>query len=81
MLAALLEAAKRDVLIDVGHGSGSFEYIVCAPALARKIIPLRCGSRRFVVTRNRRSRLLAYVGPPILTSSTYLLASGLSPLS
>ena len=108
MLAAALEAAKRDVLIEVGHGGGSFEYTVCAPALQQglmpdivtrtwllkavtlsatlthgscsrvKIIALRCGSRRFAVTRNWRSRPLVYIGAPILTSSAYLLANARS---
>ena len=33
VLAAAIEAKKRGVLIDVGHGGGSFDYTVCEAAL------------------------------------------------
>jgi predicted amidohydrolase len=39
VLADALEAAKRDLLIDVGHGGGSFEYTVCAPVLQQGLMP------------------------------------------
>ena len=40
---ALLPAAKaakqRGVVIDVGHGGGSFDYTVCEPAMAQGLVP------------------------------------------
>jgi len=33
VLAAALEAKKRGVLVDLGHGGGSFDYAVCEVAL------------------------------------------------
>ena len=39
VLAAALEAKRRGVLVDVGHGGGSFDYTVFEPALQQ-------GSRR-----------------------------------
>src|SRR5262245_39133014 len=39
VLAAALEAKKRGVLIDVGHGGGSFDYTVCEAALQQGFTP------------------------------------------
>jgi dihydroorotase len=39
VLPAALEAKKRGVLIDVGHGGGSFDYTVCEPALQQGFTP------------------------------------------
>ncbi|MFL6662437.1 MAG: amidohydrolase/deacetylase family metallohydrolase [Rhizobacter sp.] len=39
VLAAALEAKKRGVLIDVGHGGGSFDYTVAEPAIAQGLAP------------------------------------------
>src|SRR6478736_3471910 len=39
VLAAAIEAKKRGVLIDVGHGGGSFDYTVCEAALQQGFTP------------------------------------------
>jgi len=39
VLAAALEAKKRGVLVDVGHGGGSFDYTVCEAALQQGFTP------------------------------------------
>ena len=39
VLAAALEAKKRGVLIDVGHGGGSFDYTICEAALQQGFTP------------------------------------------
>jgi dihydroorotase len=39
VLAAALEAKRRGVVIDVGHGGGSFDYTVAEPALAQGLVP------------------------------------------
>ena len=39
MLADALEAAKRDLLIDVGHGGGSFEYCIWRRVLQQGLMP------------------------------------------
>ena len=39
VLAAALAAKKRGVLIDVGHGGGSFDYTVAEPAIAQGFTP------------------------------------------
>ena len=39
LLAAALEAKKRGVVIDVGHGGGSFSYLVAEPAMAQGLVP------------------------------------------
>jgi dihydroorotase len=39
VLAAALEAKKRGVIIDVGHGGGSFDYTVAEPAIAQGLAP------------------------------------------
>ncbi len=44
VLPAALEAKRRGVLIDVGHGGGSFDYTVAEPALAQGLTPDTIGS-------------------------------------
>ena len=39
LLEAALEAKKRGVIIDVGHGGGSFSYLIAEPALAQGLMP------------------------------------------
>ncbi len=39
VIAAALEAKKRGVLIDVGHGGGSFDFTVAEPALQQGLTP------------------------------------------
>jgi dihydroorotase len=39
VLAAAMEAKKRGVVIDVGHGGGSFDYTVAEPAIAQGLTP------------------------------------------
>ena len=39
VIAAALEAKKRGVLIDVGHGGGSFDFTVALPALEQGLTP------------------------------------------
>src|SRR2546428_2325096 len=39
VLGAALAAKKRGVLIDVGHGGGSFDYTVAEPAIAQGFTP------------------------------------------
>ena len=39
LVAAALEAKKRGVIIDVGHGGGSFSYAVAEPAIAQGLVP------------------------------------------
>ena len=39
LLAAALEAKKRGVVIDVGHGGGSFDYTIAEPAIAQGLLP------------------------------------------
>ena len=39
LLPAALEAKKRGVVIDVGHGGGSFDYTVAEPAIAQGLLP------------------------------------------
>jgi len=39
VLPAALEAKKRGVLIDVGHGGGSFDYTVAEPAIDQGLVP------------------------------------------
>ena len=39
VLAAALEARKRGVLVDVGHGGGSFDDTVCEAALQQGFTP------------------------------------------
>ena len=44
LLAAALAAKRRGVIIDVGHGGGSFDYTVAEPALAQGFTPDTLGS-------------------------------------
>lgn len=39
LINAALEAKKRGVIIDVGHGGGSFDFTVAEPAIAQGLIP------------------------------------------
>lgn len=39
LLPAALAAKQRGVIIDVGHGGGSFDYTVAEPALAQGLLP------------------------------------------
>ena len=39
VLPAALEAKQRGVIIDVGHGGGSFDYTVAEPAIQQGLIP------------------------------------------
>jgi len=39
LLPAALEAKKRGVIIDVGHGGGSFDYTVAQPAIEQGLLP------------------------------------------
>ena len=39
LLPAALDAKKRGVIIDVGHGGGSFDFTVCEPALQQGMPP------------------------------------------
>ena len=39
LIAAALEAKKRGVLIDVGHGGGSFDFTIAEPALQQGLTP------------------------------------------
>jgi dihydroorotase len=39
VLAAAIEARRRGVVIDVGHGGGSFDYMVALPAIEQGLTP------------------------------------------
>jgi dihydroorotase len=39
LLDAALAAKRRGVIIDVGHGGGSFDYTVAEPAIAQGLVP------------------------------------------
>ena len=39
LLPAVLAAKQRGVIIDVGHGGGSFDYTVALPAMAQGLMP------------------------------------------
>lgn len=39
VIAAALEAKARGVVIDVGHGAGSFDFTIAEPALAQGFVP------------------------------------------
>jgi dihydroorotase len=39
LLPAARAAKQRGVIIDVGHGGGSFDYTVCEPAMAQGLVP------------------------------------------
>src|SRR5256886_2636073 len=52
VLGAALAAKKRGVLIDVGHGGGSFDYTVAEPAIAQGFTPDTIGSDIHAVSGN-----------------------------
>jgi dihydroorotase len=52
VLPAALEAKKRGVVIDVGHGGGSFDYTVAELALAQGLTPDTIGSDIHAVSGN-----------------------------
>jgi dihydroorotase len=52
VLPAALEAKRRGVVIDVGHGGGSFDYTVAEPALAQGLLPDTIGSDIHAVSGN-----------------------------
>jgi dihydroorotase len=52
LLPAALEAKKRGVIIDVGHGGGSFDYTVAEPAIAQGLVPDTMGSDIHAVSGN-----------------------------
>lgn len=39
LLPAALAAKKRGVIIDVGHGGGSFDFTICEPAMQQGMLP------------------------------------------
>jgi len=39
LIAAALEAKKRGVIIDVGHGGGSFDFTIAEPAIEQGLVP------------------------------------------
>jgi dihydroorotase len=39
LLPAALEAKKRGVIIDVGHGGGSFDFTIAEPAMQQGLVP------------------------------------------
>jgi dihydroorotase len=52
LLPAALEAKKRGVIIDVGHGGGSFDYTVAEPAIAQGLAPDTISSDIHAVSGN-----------------------------
>jgi dihydroorotase len=52
VLPAALEAKQRGVLIDVGHGGGSFDYTVAEPAIEQGLIPDTISSDIHVLSGN-----------------------------
>ncbi len=52
VLPAALEAKKRGVVIDVGHGGGSFDYTVAEPAIAQGLAPDTISSDIHAVSGN-----------------------------
>src|SRR5262245_1821042 len=52
VLAAALAAKKRGVLIDVGHGGGSFDYTVAEPAIQQGLTPDTISSDLHAVSGN-----------------------------
>jgi dihydroorotase len=52
LLPATLEAKKRGVVIDVGHGGGSFDYTVAEPAIAQGLVPDTISSDIHAVSGN-----------------------------
>jgi dihydroorotase len=52
VLPAALEAKQRGVLIDVGHGGGSFDYTVAEPAIEQGLVPDTISSDIHVLSGN-----------------------------
>ncbi|HTS51957.1 MAG TPA: amidohydrolase/deacetylase family metallohydrolase [Burkholderiales bacterium] len=52
LLPAALAAKKRGVIIDVGHGGGSFDYTVAEPAIAQGLTPDTISSDIHAVSGN-----------------------------
>jgi dihydroorotase len=52
ILPAALEAKKRGVIVDVGHGGGSFDYSVAEPAIAQGLVPDTISSDIHAVSGN-----------------------------
>jgi len=52
VLPAALEAKRRGVIIDVGHGGGSFDYTVAEPAIAQGLVPDTISSDIHAVSGN-----------------------------
>ena len=52
LLPAALAAKKRGVVIDVGHGGGSFDYTVAEPAIAQGLTPDTISSDIHAVSGN-----------------------------
>jgi dihydroorotase len=52
LIAAALAAKKRGVLIDVGHGGGSFDYTVAEPAIQQGLAPDTISSDLHAVSGN-----------------------------
>ncbi len=56
LLPAALEAKKRGVIIDVGHGAGSFNYDVAEAAIQQGLLPDTISSDVHVVSANSPSQ-------------------------
>ncbi|HXI59677.1 MAG TPA: amidohydrolase/deacetylase family metallohydrolase [Polyangia bacterium] len=56
VLAAALAAKARGVIIDVGHGAGSFDYAVAEPAFAQGLVPDTLSSDIHVFSSNSPGR-------------------------
>jgi dihydroorotase len=52
VLPAALAAKKRGVIVDVGHGGGSFDYTVAEPAIAQGLVPDTISSDIHAVSGN-----------------------------
>ena len=56
LLDAALAAKRRGVIIDVGHGGGSFDYTVAAPAIEQGLVPDTISSDIHAVSGNTPGR-------------------------
>lgn len=56
VLPALFEAKKRGVIIDVGHGAGSFNYDIAEAAIQQGLLPDTISSDVHVVAANTPSK-------------------------
>jgi dihydroorotase len=52
VLPAALDAKRRGVVVDVGHGGGSFDYTVAEPAIAQGLVPDTISSDIHAVSGN-----------------------------